>query len=92
MNPTNLKTAEEWMNEKGFTTQEQLRSGGVLIGNKRKVTILDSKDIEQIQLNAYRAGMTEAAEIVRKQPYQSADGHALCAEEIETARDRKESL
>lgn len=48
-----------------------------------------------IQLNAYRAGMTEAAEIAHKgdETYSDFDdGKKQAREDIISARDRKESL
>lgn len=64
-------------------TAEQWQSE-MVVGNTTGIAT-----IKEIQQDAWRQGMTDAAAIVRAQPYQSADGHAQTAREIE---DRKESI
>lgn len=53
-----------------------------------------TEHIEQIQLNAYKAGMTEAAEIAKREEYPMVQNKIIhrAAHAILSERDRKESL
>lgn len=77
MNP-NLKSAEDWLKSWDRANVDE-------IDVKLHINIL-----KQIQLNAYKAGMTEAADITALSSNNLT--HDEIAGLIEIARDRKESL
>lgn len=52
-----MKTAEEWSKRLPVVNSESWR--------QHHDNLIDLEQIKQIQLDAYKAGMTEAAEIVR---------------------------
>lgn len=67
-----MKTAEEWLYE--------------LDANETGVAVCTTSEIRQIQLDALKQGMTEAAEIVHD------EGLLQMSESILAARDSKTSL
>lgn len=87
-NPTELKSAEEWFKE--------LRPDS---GHGANLYRLSTMIIEKIQLNAYKAGMSEAASICERIGLEVGEGITQancvsnhCFRAIETARDNKTSL
>lgn len=80
-----MKTAEEW-------TKQALKYTGDLLTNANYYLTW----AKQIQLDAYKAGMTEAAEItdnkVASWGIQPSIAAVTLRDEILSARDRKESL
>lgn len=85
-----MKTAEEWFN---ILQVEPL--GAVSFNEKQDKEYFDL--IKQIQLDAYRAGMTEAAEIANYSANGFEGEHYKAAafqveESILSARDKKETL
>lgn len=89
MNPNELKSAKEW---------SEVIVGWMLPENEWALFHNDPTDsgglvdiIKQIQLNAFRAGMTEAAEITKQgDGYEHKAGY--WSEKILAARNKKESL
>lgn len=90
---TTLKSAEEWFNEL------QLDPLGVIsVTFKQDIQYIDF--IKQIQLNAYKAGMTEAAYIIIDQANEVWRGAHMNTNSscgtlrhlILSARDKKETL
>lgn len=77
MNP-NLKSAEEWLDTGGVQDVFDIYTF-----ETHEIT----HAIKQIQLNAYKAGMTEAAEIVSQHPHTATIQGAILS-----ARDKKETL
>lgn len=77
MNPNELKSAEGWIH--GHVT------------DTRKCLCHQCAVARQIQLNAFRAGMTKSAEITRQgDGYEHKAGY--WSEKIMDARDKKETL
>lgn len=82
-----MKTAEEWFEENSL----KLRDGTL-------IPVVSKETIKQIQLDAYKSGMTEAAEIADKH-YEDQNFNAIyrwAGYQINTtilsARDRKKNL
>lgn len=92
MNPNELKSAEEWL--KIQLTDKNPEFDKCKTELKRQALVMQF--YKQIQLNAYKAGMTEAAEIFYNDFITKSRFPMRAAFEVKqsiiTARDKKESL
>ena len=84
-----MKTAEEWVKEYG-----EDRTNG-LLGNPRKLKHRNGDYIRAIQLDAYKAGMTDSAKLCEvdqtlSPPYHV--GAGTCKRKIIIARDAKDTI
>lgn len=84
-----MKTAEEWFEENSLK-----------LGDGTLIPILTKEVIKEIQLDAYKAGMTDAESEVQsvQNPFTGIENGAVywmrsnCSARILSARDRKTSL
>ena len=86
-----MKTAEEWF----ITTAVPIHPDCVEKMRKNGWRCVNLDDIKQIRLEAYKAGMTEAAEMAKRRTDGSlgqSKARARLVSEILTARDNKTSI